>query len=58
VIAISTNFGTVSEDILNRSLPIHLHPVGHIAERDSSIGNPKLEFLPKNRDEIAAELRA
>jgi hypothetical protein len=57
VIAISTNFGTVSEDILNRSLPIHLHPVGHIAERDSSIGNPKLEFLPKNRDEIAAELR-
>lgn len=56
-LAISTNFGTVSEDILNRSLPIHLNPVGHVAERVSPIGNPKLEFLPQNREIIAAELR-
>lgn len=57
VLAISTNFGTVSEDILNRSLPIHLNPVGNIADRESPIGNPKLEFLPDNQEKIAAELR-
>ncbi len=57
VLAISTNFGTVSEDILNRSLPIHLDPVGHVSERVSPIGNPKLEFLPQNCEGIAAELR-
>jgi hypothetical protein len=57
ILAISTNFGMVSEDILNRSLPIHLNPKGHVAERVSPIGNPKLEFLPKNRSNIAAELR-
>ncbi|KAA5537982.1 hypothetical protein FYK55_27965 [Roseiconus nitratireducens] len=57
VLAISTNDGTVSEDILNRGLPIHLSPVGHVAERVSPIGNPKLEYLPKKREIIAAELR-
>ena len=57
VLAISTNFGTVSEDIMNRALPIHLNPVGNIADRDSPIGNPKLEFLPDNQGKIAAELR-
>jgi hypothetical protein len=57
VLAISTNFGMVSEDILNRSLPIHLDPVGHVSERDSPIGNPRYEFLPQNREGIAAELR-
>ncbi|MCD0459573.1 hypothetical protein [Roseiconus lacunae] len=57
VLAISTNFGSVSEDILNRSLPIHLDPVGHVADRVTPIGNPKLEFLPANRELIAAELR-
>ena len=57
VIAISTNYGSVSEDILNRSLPIHLNPVGDVSERVSPIGNPKLEYLPAHRDEIAAELR-
>ena len=29
VVAISTNFGTVSEDLLNRALPVHLNPVGN-----------------------------
>jgi hypothetical protein len=57
VLAISTNFGSVSEDILNRAISIHLNPVGDIADRNSPIGNPKLEFLPANRGKIAAELR-
>ena len=57
VLAISTNYGSVSEDILNRSLPIHLSPVGLINDRVSLIGNPKLEYLPENRNSIAAELR-
>jgi len=57
VLAISTNFGSVSEDILNRAMSIHLNPVGDIADRSSLIGNPKLEFLPANREKIAAELR-
>lgn len=57
VLAISTNFGKVSEDILNRSLPIHLSPVGDVTRRKSPIGNPKLEFLPAYRGQIAAELR-
>ena len=57
VLAISTNFGTASEDLLNRSLSIHLHPQGDVANRKSPIGNPKLEFLPAKKDKIAAELR-
>jgi hypothetical protein len=57
VVAITSNFGTVSEDLMNRGLPIHLEPVGDIASRNSPIGNPKLEFLPQNRDRIEAELR-
>jgi hypothetical protein len=57
VLAISTNFGTVSEDILNRSLPIHLSPTGNVTERELPIGNPKLQFLPRERNRIAAELR-
>ena len=56
VLVIFTNFRSVSEDILNRSLPIHLDPVGHISERTSPIGNPKLEYLPRYREHIAAEL--
>lgn len=42
---------------MNRSLPIHLIPVGNVADRQPVIGNPKHEFLPANRDQIAAELR-
>lgn len=57
VLAISTNFGLVSEDIMNRSLPIHLRPVGDVANRRSPVGNPKHEFLPANKERIAAELR-
>ncbi len=57
VLGISTNFGTVSEDALNRSLPLRLHLIGDVADRKSPIGNPRYEFLPANKERIAAELR-
>ena len=57
VVVINTNDGALSADILNRALPIHLAPKGSIHDRQSPIGNPKLEFLPKNRQSIDAELR-
>ena len=57
VVVINTNDGALSQDILNRALPIHLAPKGSIHDRVSPIGNPKLEFLPKNRNQIEAELR-
>jgi hypothetical protein len=57
VLGMSTNFGTLSEDLLNRSLPIHLSPQGDIADRNPRIGNPKLEYLPAHAEDIAAELR-
>ncbi len=56
VVAVSTNHGTVSEDLLNRALPVHLNPVGNVADRQSPIGNPKLEYLPARRERIEAEL--
>ena len=40
----------MSEDLLNRALSIHLDPVGDVANRVSPIGNPKLEYLPANRE--------
>jgi hypothetical protein len=55
VLAISTNYGDVSEDILNRSLPIHLAPNGSVEDRQCAIGNPKLEYLPAYEHQIAAE---
>jgi hypothetical protein len=57
VLAISTNHGTVNEDLLNRSLPIHLAPKGDVNNRRSDIGNPRLEYLPRHKEDIAAELR-
>ncbi|HEX6507758.1 MAG TPA: hypothetical protein VF221_09020, partial [Chloroflexota bacterium] len=57
VVTISTNFGSVSEDLMNRGLPIHLAPRGNVADRVTPIGNPKLEYLPQNRERIEAELR-
>ncbi len=57
VLAASTNFGKISEDLMNRALPVHLEPVGDVARRVSPIGNPKLKFLPENRQRIEAELR-
>jgi hypothetical protein len=57
VLAISTNFGCVSEDLMNRGLPVHLNPVGNVTDRVSPIGNPRHEYLPTNKERIAAELR-
>jgi len=57
LVSINTNDGGLSADLLNRSLPIHLAPKGSVHDRVSPIGNPKLEFLPQNRDRIEAELR-
>lgn len=57
VAAISTNLGRVSEDLMNRGLPIHLDAVGDMTQRQPKIGNPKLEYLPENNGQIAAELR-
>ena len=52
VVAMSTNFGSIGEDLMNRALPIHLDPHGDVADRESPIGNPRFEFLPSHRDEI------
>jgi hypothetical protein len=57
VVTLNSNDGAMSPDLMNRSLPILLAPVGDIQDRVSPIGNPKLEFLPQNRDRIEAELR-
>ena len=56
VMAMSTNFGVLSEDLLNRGLSIHLEPKGSITDRQSSIGNPRHQYLPRYREEIAAEV--
>ena len=56
VVAITTNEGTLSEDLMNRALPIHLTPVGNVADRRSAIGNPKEEFLPAHCKEIETQL--
>lgn len=57
VVALNTNDGKLSTDLLNRALPIHLEVKGNVQERQSPIGNPKLEFLPQFGDQIQAELR-
>lgn len=56
VLAINTNEGTLSPDLTNRSLWIHLAPQGDIHERHSSIGNPKHEYLPQHQQQMEAEL--
>ena len=57
VIAMTTNGSSVNEDLMNRALPIRLDPVGDVTQRTTPIGNPKLEYLPRHRDQIEAELR-
>jgi hypothetical protein len=56
VVTITTNNGSVGEDLMNRGLPIRLTPVGNVADRNSPIGNPKLEYLPAHCLDIEAEL--
>jgi len=57
VVTINTNDGKLSPDLMNRSLAVHLAPRGNVHELDTPIGNPKLDFLPANQNQIAAELR-
>ncbi len=56
VMTINTNDGRLSLDLMNRALSIHLAPKGTVHDKKTNIGNPKLEFLPKYRDQIEAEL--
>ena len=55
VVMLNSNEGSLSIDLLNRSLPIRLAPTGDVTQRMSPIGNPKLEYLPTNRRQIEAE---
>jgi hypothetical protein len=57
VLGISTNFGAVSEDLANRSLPSHLDPTGDIHSRESPIGDPRRHYLPRYAEQIQAEMR-
>lgn len=57
VVTINTNDGSLSPDLMNRALSIHLEPKGDVQDRRTPIGNPKLEFLPQNQERIEAELR-
>lgn len=55
VMSFSTNFGVLSSDLLIRALPIRLQPNGSVTDRHSDIGNPRHQYLPRYREEIAAE---
>jgi hypothetical protein len=57
LVTINTNDGKLSPDLMNRALSIHLAPRGNVHEQETPIGNPKLDYLPKYRDQIEAELR-
>jgi hypothetical protein len=57
VVAVNTNDGSLSPDLMNRALSIHLAPKGDVRDRRTPIGNPKLEFLPQNQGRIEEELR-
>ena len=61
VVLLNTNEGSLSIDLLNRSLPIRLNPTGDLSERIARAkthlgGDIKHEWLPAHRDEIEAEL--
>ncbi len=55
--AVTSNEDRFSTDLANRRLPIHLDAPGNVADRRPAIGNPRTEFLPANKERIAAELR-
>jgi hypothetical protein len=56
VVIINTNDGNLSTDMLNRAVGIHLEPRGSVLDHPCPLGNPKLDFLPKHRAQIDAEL--
>jgi hypothetical protein len=57
VVTATVNEGRFSEDLMNRAVPIRLQATGDLSKRGSSIGDPKGEFLPQNRERIAGEMR-
>lgn len=57
VVTLNSNEGMLSIDLMNRSLPIHLAPTSDVHEKQTAIGNPKLEFLPMFGRQIEAEFR-
>ena len=61
VVLLNTNEGSLSIDLLNRSLPVRLEAKGDLSERLSRTtavlgGDVKLEWLPANQQQIEAEL--
>lgn len=56
VASITTNFGAVSTDLYNRSLPIHLHLEGGLDTRIAKYGNLRQKFLPANREIMESEI--
>lgn len=61
VVLLNTNEGKLSADLLNRSLPIHLHSPGDIEDRLTKArkilgGDLKTEWLPEHQPQIEAEL--
>jgi hypothetical protein len=61
IVCLNTNEGSLSIDLLNRSLPIRLNPTGDLHERLTRAkaklgGDVKHEWLPAHRDQIDAEL--
>lgn len=61
VVLLNTNEGSLSIDLLNRSLPIRLNPTGDLPDRITRAkaalgGDIKHEWLPDHQDEIEAEL--
>ena len=61
VVLFNTNEGSLSIDLLNRSLPIRLNPTGDLPERIARAktllgGDVKHEWLPAHREQIEAEL--
>lgn len=61
VILLNTNEGSLSIDLLNRSLPIRLDPSGDLSDRIAKAknrlgGDVKHEWLPAHQSQIEAEL--
>ena len=57
VVTATANDGRFNEDLMNRACPIRLQATGDLTRRTSPIGDPKGDFLPRNRVRIEGELR-
>lgn len=53
----TTNEGVLSPDLVSRSLLIHLVALGSLANRKSSLGAIKEQYLPEVQPKLEAELR-